>query len=148
LDSKGLVALWREALLAKKVLEGKTSGYKHHPQLVRFKMSEQPVNSINQYLKEVFREALRREFNFDGEKIDWGSEAAMIHVTRGQIDYEISHLLNKLKVRDNAKYTELKSIREFECHPLFNMVEGEIEEWEITVNLKQTTAFSSSVKKR
>jgi len=28
LDAKGLVALWRETLLAKHVLEGKTPGYK------------------------------------------------------------------------------------------------------------------------
>ena len=31
LDAKGLVALWREALLAQKVLDGKTEGYKNHP---------------------------------------------------------------------------------------------------------------------
>ncbi|WP_223209021.1 pyrimidine dimer DNA glycosylase/endonuclease V [Pyrococcus furiosus] len=31
LDSKGLVALWREGLLAKKVLEGKTRSYRNHP---------------------------------------------------------------------------------------------------------------------
>ena len=39
LDSKGLVALWREALLAKQVLEGGTKGYRNHPQLDRFKKS-------------------------------------------------------------------------------------------------------------
>jgi len=33
LDSKGMVALWREALLAKQVLLNKTKGYKNHPQL-------------------------------------------------------------------------------------------------------------------
>jgi len=32
LDAKGLVALWRETLLAKHVLEGKTKGYTNHPQ--------------------------------------------------------------------------------------------------------------------
>jgi len=37
LDSKGLVALWREGLLAKKVLEGGTKGYRNHPQLERLK---------------------------------------------------------------------------------------------------------------
>ncbi len=37
LDSRGLVALWREALLAQKVLRGLTRGYKHHPQLARFR---------------------------------------------------------------------------------------------------------------
>ena len=33
LDSMGLVALWREALLAQAVLRGETKGYKFHPQL-------------------------------------------------------------------------------------------------------------------
>lgn len=36
LDAKGLVALWREALLAKNVLAGLIKGYKNHPQLDRF----------------------------------------------------------------------------------------------------------------
>jgi len=36
LDTKGLVALWRDALLARHVLQGKTTGYKNHPQLNRF----------------------------------------------------------------------------------------------------------------
>ncbi|MEM3714836.1 MAG: pyrimidine dimer DNA glycosylase/endonuclease V [Nitrososphaeria archaeon] len=30
LDQKGLVACWREGLLAKKVLLGKVKGYKNH----------------------------------------------------------------------------------------------------------------------
>jgi len=46
LDSKGLVALWREALLAKHVLEGKTVRYNNHPQLNRFKQAHSPVGCI------------------------------------------------------------------------------------------------------
>jgi len=60
LDSKGLVALWRETLLAKHVLEGKTKGYKNHPQLNRFKAMKKPVEVINQYLSEIFIEAINR----------------------------------------------------------------------------------------
>ena len=33
LDKLGLLGLWRESLLAQKVLLGKTKGYKNHPQL-------------------------------------------------------------------------------------------------------------------
>ena len=131
LDSKGLVALWREALLAKNVLEGKTKGYKNHPQLIRFKASEYPVNSINQYLKNVFKEAERRKYNFDGTKINWELTASKIDVTQGQIDYEIQHLLNKLKVRDIIKYTEIETKKSYDCHPSFEIIEGGIEEWEI-----------------
>ena len=37
LDSAGLVALWQEGLLARKVLSSQTKGYIHHPQLHRFR---------------------------------------------------------------------------------------------------------------
>ncbi|MDO9580861.1 MAG: pyrimidine dimer DNA glycosylase/endonuclease V [Bacteroidales bacterium] len=47
LDSIGLVALWCENLAAKKVLEGKTKGYIHHPQWVRFRITKYPVAAIN-----------------------------------------------------------------------------------------------------
>ena len=69
LDSKGLVALWRETLLAKKVLQGGTKGYINHPQLLRFKENENPINSINYYLSEVQIEATVRGYNFDKSKI-------------------------------------------------------------------------------
>jgi hypothetical protein len=48
LDAKGLVALWRESLLAKQALESKTKGYKNHPQLNRFKNSGNAVGWIFQ----------------------------------------------------------------------------------------------------
>jgi hypothetical protein len=136
LDSKGLTALWREALLAKRVLEGKTTGYKNHPQLERFKMSKKPVNSINQYLQEVFHEARRRKFNFDGEKINWKLKGSAIKVTEGQVDFEVQHLLNKLKVRDKIKYSEIRSLQTVECHPLFKIIAGDIEKWEKTAKTK------------
>src|SRR5579862_5032823 len=69
LDAKGLVALWREALLAQKVLRGKTKGYRHHPQLARFKAHENPVVALAAYLREVHKEAKRRGYAFDGSKI-------------------------------------------------------------------------------
>lgn len=134
LDSKGLVALWREALLAKKVLEGKTKGYKSHPQLLRFKERNNPVSYINQYLKEVFKEAVGRNYNFDSNKIDWRLKSGKINVNRGQIRYEFEHLLHKLKVRDKIKYAELLKINEYEVHPLFKIVQGDIENWEIPLS--------------
>jgi hypothetical protein len=32
LDGKALVALWREGLLALAVVQGRSCGYRHHPQ--------------------------------------------------------------------------------------------------------------------
>jgi len=131
LDTKGLVALWRETLLAKHVLEGKTIGYKNHPQLNRFKKEKYPVDAINQYLSEVFNEASNRKFNFDKSKIDWKFRKCEITVTTGQVNYEIEHLLIKLKKRDIVKYKELKSKSRFMRHPIFKLVKGGVEDWEI-----------------
>ena len=131
LDTKGLVALWREALLAKHVLEGRTKGYKNHPQLTRFKASATPIETINQYLAEIYKEASARDYNFDKEKINWNFKIRKLSVTTKQLNYEIDHLLNKLKQRDIGKYSELKLKDTFETHPLFELIEGEIEKWEI-----------------
>ncbi len=131
LDTKGLVALWREALLAKHVLEGKTRGYKNHPQLDRFKKSKKPVEAINQYLAEVYHEACRRDYKFDKEKINWDFKPNKLTVTTGQLDYEARHLLKKLQKRDPKRYKELKKKNIFKTHPLFDLIEGDIEEWEI-----------------
>jgi hypothetical protein len=65
LDTLGLVALWREGLLAKAVLEGKTKGYTKHPQLERFKSQKEPIAAINHYLWEVLVEAKKRVYKFD-----------------------------------------------------------------------------------
>jgi len=131
LDTKGLVALWRETLLAQHVLEGKTKGYKNHPQLDRFKRSKKPTEAINQYLAEVYIEATSRGYNFNKEKIDWNFRRSKMNVTTRQLDYELKHLLKKLQTRDPKKHKELKSIKAIDTHPIFKLIEGEIEKWEI-----------------
>jgi hypothetical protein len=131
LDAKGLVALWRETLLAKHVLEGKTKGYKNHPQLNRFKKTKDPVNSINHYLSVVYEEAIAREYSFDKTKIKWGFKKSSMNVTSGQIDYELKHLKTKLSKRDPEKLKEIKKINTIDTHPMFKIKKGEIEDWEI-----------------
>jgi hypothetical protein len=130
LDQKGLVAAWREALLAKHVLEGKTKGYKNHPQLDRFKAARFPTDAINKYLSEIYKEAVNRNYHFNREKINWNFIECKIPVTTGQITYESQHLLNKLKNRDSNKFNELSSLKSFVAHPLFYVIDGEIERWE------------------
>ena len=130
LDTKGLMALWRETLLAKNVLEDKTKGYKNHPQLNRFKASKQPINAINYYLKSVFLEAEKRNFNFNRSKFAEIKDIDKINVTTEQLNFEKNHLLNKLKLRDEKKYNEIIDLVDFETHPLFNLIDGEIEPWE------------------
>jgi hypothetical protein len=131
LDAKGLVALWRETLLAKHVLEGKTRGYKNHPQLDRFKQLPKPLDGINQYLMEVFHEAIERGYSFDRTKINWKSKPCKLTVTDGQVEYETKHLQKKLKLRDEKRYQENKNFQQFDVHPVFEVIKGDIEEWEI-----------------
>ena len=131
LDTKGLVALWRETLLAQHVLAGKTKGYKNHPQLDRFKKCERPLEAINQYLSWVQKEAEARGYNFDKDKIDWTFKRQKIKVTDGQVNYEIKHLLKKLKTRDAKKHKEMITNKFWGVHPIFRVVGGEIEEWEV-----------------
>jgi hypothetical protein len=131
LDAKGLVALWRETLLAKHVLEGKTKGYKNHPQLYRFRESPKPLDAINGYLAIIHQEALSRQYHFDKQKIDWSFLPTSLPVTKGQLQYESVHLLSKIKSRDPKKYAELKTLLFFDPHPLFNLIEGDTEDWEI-----------------
>ncbi|MBC8376725.1 MAG: DNA lyase [FCB group bacterium] len=131
LDSKGLAALWRETLLAKRVLEGMTKGYQNHPQLHRFKATNHPLNHINSYLLSVLEEAKQRGFHFDESKIGSSVDAKFIAVTTGQLFYEQTHLLGKLRVRDLGKYHKLNETIELQLHPLFNLIEGDVEDWEI-----------------
>ena len=131
LDTKGLVALWRETLLAQHVLAGKTKGYKNHPQLDRFKKCGRPLEAINEYLSYVQKEAEARGYNFDKNKIDWTFKKQKIKVTDGQVNYEVKHLLKKLKVRDAKKRKEMRSHAFFDVHPIFRVIGGRVEEWEI-----------------
>lgn len=130
LDSKGLVALWRETLLAKNVLEGNTRGYQHHPQLIRFKNTTQPMKAINFYLKSVWVEAKERNYSFDHRKFEADGFIDPIRVTSGQINFEKDHLLKKLLIRDEKRYHALLNLGDFETHPLFQLIEGDIEPWE------------------
>jgi hypothetical protein len=131
LDAKGLIALWRETLLAKHVLENKTKGYKNHPQLERFKKSKRPLDLINQYLSEIYQEATNRNYRFDRNKIDWKFIPGKIKVTDGQLEFEWLHLLKKLKTRDAVKFKEVKSLKNHDTPDMFIVVPGEIEKWEV-----------------
>jgi len=131
LDGKGLVALWREGLLAKAVLEGKTCGYVYHPQIARFRDQPDPIGAINAYLHFVLLEGRARNYHFDESKLLLAKECPLIPVTDGQIFYEWKHLLAKLKLRDVKRYDAFASIVNPEAHPLMKVVSGPIEPWEV-----------------
>lgn len=131
LDARGLVALWREGLLAQNVLLGKTKGYTNHPQLTRFKQTRNPPGAIASYLRCVADEADRRGYNFDRSRLVNRRIRHKIPVTSGQLEYEFQHLLKKLKVRAPGLYRQLKTVKKIRPHPLLEKVRGEIEDWEI-----------------
>src|SRR5689334_21307963 len=108
LDTKGLVALWREGLLAKRVLQGRTYGYRHHPRLTRFRSHPKPVAAIDSYLVAIYTEACRRGYAFDGAKIGRRRIADRIPETTGQLAYEWNHFLSKLSVRDPTRHRALR----------------------------------------
>jgi hypothetical protein len=131
LDAQGLVALWREALLAQAVLCGQTKGYQHHPQLTRFRQCEHPTSQIAHYLTAVCAEAHRRDYCFNRAKIGAIQQAALITVTHGQLAYEWRHLMSKLSSRAPDWLASLPPIAQPEPHPLFHLAPGEIAAWEI-----------------
>ena len=129
LDARGLVALWREALLAQAVLAGKTRGYKHHPQLERFRASKAPLRAIGAYLSEVQKEAARRGYRFDRKRIFLPSARTTMPVTNGQLKYEWLHLKKKLLKRDKEKLAE-NTRAKMAAHLVFRMRKGKVESWE------------------
>ena len=130
LDAKGLVALWREALLAKAVLLGTTRGYTRHPQLARFRAHPQPVAAIDAYLAAVHGEATRRGYSFDASKVGAAIAVEPVAVAAGQLALEWRHLQRKLSVRDPARLAACAGVDQPDCHPLFRSTPGPVASWE------------------
>jgi len=130
LDAKGLTAAWREGLLAQKVLAGGTHGYKHHPQLARFRAHPRPLQAVASFLAAICEEAKRRGYRFDASKISKRKRAEHIEETSGQLLYEWNHLRAKLKLRAPEMYQRLRKVAIPEAHPLFRIVPGEVRYWE------------------
>jgi hypothetical protein len=131
LDSRGLTALWREALLAREVLLGRTRGYRHHSQLRRFQARSNPVALINTYLLHVHAEAQRRGFAFDRAKLGSPRARTRLPETVGQLEYEWRHLQAKLRDRSPAVARAFRGVRRPDPHPLFRLVSGNVRPWEI-----------------
>ena len=130
LDPQGLVALWREALLARAVLRGETRGYRHHPQLLRFQAHAAPRSAINAYLAAIHDEATARGYRFDRTKTGPRRHVARIAVNDGQIAHEWEHLMAKLQSRSPDGFERWHGTNPPELHPLFSLRRGAVEDWE------------------
>lgn len=128
LDRAALVACWREALLAQKVMAGLTRGYTRHPQLERFQATADPAAAIGYFLGTLRAEADARGYRFDATRITVAaSSSPLIPVTTGQLAYELEWLRTKVTARAPEWLPRLD-------HPAagstFVAREGGIEPWE------------------
>jgi len=131
LDTKGLLGVWREGLLAQKVLLGKTKRYKNHSQLIRFKDCDDSIEMIGCYLLGIYLESEARGYSFNFDKIvDCRNTGMKMDVNIGQLEYEFQHLLLKLKIRDFKKYSDVRKIKEIKAHRMFRIIDGGIADWE------------------
>lgn len=131
LDTAGLTACWREALLAQAALAGRTRGYTRHPQLNRFRESTDPLGAVAAFLDGIHAEATSRGFSYDATRIDEVARLTdHIDVTRGQLDYELEHLRRKLARRSPERLEQLPT-SEPTPHPLFRVIDGPIADWEV-----------------
>lgn len=133
LDPKGLVATWREGLLARAVLRGKTRGYRRHPQLIRFRAHPAPISAINCYLAAIADEADARGYRFDRSRIGPVRRRSPIAVTRGQLAFELAHLRGKVASRAPAELARMPEDTAISPHPLFVVEPGCVEPWERAV---------------
>lgn len=132
LDPQGLVALWREALLARAVLRGETRGYLHHPQLERFRAHARPLAAIDAYLAGVYAEAVARGYTFDKSKLGRARAVQPVSVSSGQLAFEWQHLLRKLATRSPERFAQWQDVTSPACHPLFRRRAGQVASWERT----------------
>ncbi|MFA5024336.1 MAG: pyrimidine dimer DNA glycosylase/endonuclease V [Patescibacteria group bacterium] len=129
LDRQGLLANWREGLLARKVLLGRTKGYRHHPQLQRFSATKNPISYLNAYLYILYQEAARRGYSFSLSKIAGPRSKGKISVSDGQLRYEGEHLRQKLLKRKGSGRLQLSGKRIIP-HPSFKIIVGPVADWE------------------
>lgn len=121
--------MWREGLLARSVLGGLTRGYRHHPQLTRFRAETRPIACLDTYLSAVCDEADRRGYRFDRSKLGRARVDGKVPATRDQLAFEWMHL--KRKLRRRARPPVLADAAPGpSAHPLFRIVRGPVAEWE------------------
>ena len=93
----------------------------------------QSLKAIDIYLSEIYNEAKRRGYNYDKSKIDFYCKEphGLINLTEDQLKYEFEHLKKKLKERSPVSFQNIKDVDLIKHHPIFILVKGPIENWEI-----------------
>ncbi|OQB09054.1 MAG: hypothetical protein BWY21_00959 [Parcubacteria group bacterium ADurb.Bin216] len=140
LDDIGLSRCYYEGIGGLKTM----LGMQRHPQLNRFKQSKDPVNNLKYYLIHVYTESVFREKDYKHfellEDLCLKSyKPDYIPVSNKQLEFEIRWLVGKMSTErcynSHQKIERLmydyqnKNISSL-THHLFNVVDGEIEDWE------------------
>ena len=139
LDAKGLVAAWREALLAQAVLRDRND-WLPKPS------STDPVPPLtltgSKYRVLSSRAACRGKPAWVSvrprkDRLPRGGRSRL-KATLGQLGYEWKHLRAKLAIRDKAWLASLGRVARPDAHPTFRVVPGDVEDWEVGGRLRRT----------
>lgn len=127
LDRAGLLACWREGLLARRVRASTVPiGYANHPQLHRWP----DVATLDAYLHGLVDEAEVRGYRFDRTKLGARINTSPIPVSTGQVDFEAGRLVSKMWARGGRPRAPL-SPGAIQVHPIFTIYSSDkVEEWE------------------
>lgn len=128
LDSEGLMAVWRDALRARRLLKEETDGDSDHPQLTRFRETDHPADAIECYLQTVFEEARERDVSFDASKLHTPVRNVRIEETEDRLLYEWHRLLDKLRERQPPLFRKIKDLERPDAHPMFTIIEDDVHE--------------------
>jgi hypothetical protein len=112
------------------VLRRRTQGYRHHPQLQRFRAQPSPLGSRAYYRRGVHAAPTGRGYAFTAQKISPARGVGVIAVTRGQVMYERAHLLRKLETRDPERRRRLARVSRPQPNPTLRIAPGDVEPWE------------------
>jgi hypothetical protein len=107
-----------------------TRGYRHHPQLDRFRSHPAPLSAINRYLIEIAAEAETRGYRFRRSLVGPVRNRSRLPIARGQLEFELAHLRFKVKQRAPLELDRLPVGSDLRPHPLFRVRKGPIALWE------------------
>lgn len=136
LDNVGLSRQINEGVLGLKALSGQQKMWQNHPQLDRFKKMTglHPQKTYQLYMLPVIHEwRIRKLAGISVMLPEPKPTPKLMNVTIEQIKYEWIHYINKLcsqKNRDLELGKRLNLIPVPDPHPLFEIIDGEIEQWE------------------
>lgn len=73
---------------------------------------------------------MNRGYRFVAEKINSSGASGHLTVTRGQLEFEWHHLMEKLRTRDPKRWAQLARVKRPRPNPLFRVSPGGVAEWE------------------